>query len=403
MIKIPNDVENIIKETYKKNKFKKNPTGYFYDLRTITENINNLKNNLPKQVDLYYAMKANNNKDVLKHISNNSYVCGIEIASYGELLQALKYEKANNIIFTGPGKTELELEEAIKKGIRYINIESIIEAIRINKIATKLNISKVNVLVRINTNYSISGNVEHMGGTSTKLGIDENDCINSIKYIEKLEHISIKGIHVFAASGVLDDISLIESNDYIFKLAKRIEKEIGNISVIDFGGGLGIDYTNKNRIFNIEDYGKRLHDLIKKHHFEEKTIIVELGTYLVGNAGYYTAKVIDIKEIKGKKHIIMAGGINHMGLPLEMRRMNPLYIIKMNEKKIYDKQVHVVKEKADISGPLCLVSDKLSWNTYVKEANIGDIVVYLQSGAYCYAEGMHEFLSHLYPNEFIIK
>ena len=404
MRKLDINIENIIKKTYKNYEFKKNPTGYFYDLNTIDENINNLKNNLPRQVDLYYAMKANNNKDVLKHISSNDYVCGIEIASYGELKQALKCRKGKDILFTGPGKTELELESAIKSGIRYINVESIIEAIRINKIAKKLNIPKVNILVRINTNHAITGKVEQMGGISTKLGIDENDCIESIKYIDNnLSRVNIKGIHVFAASGVLDDNSLIESNEYIFKLAVKIEKAIGHISTIDFGGGLGIDYTDRNRIFNIERYGKNLKDLIDKYKFNHKEIIVELGTYLVGNAGYYTAKIIDIKKVKGKKHIIMAGGINHSGLQLEMRRMNPIYIIRMNEEKIYEKQVDVLKEKVDISGPLCLSADKLCWDVFVKEASIGDIVVFFQSGAYCYGEGLHEFLSHLYPNEVIIK
>lgn len=404
MRKININIENIIKKTYKKSEFVKNPTGYFYDLNTIDENINNLKKNLPRQVDLYYAMKANNNKDVLKHISSNDYVCGIEIASYGELKQALKCRKGKDILFTGPGKTMLELESAIKSGIRYINVESIVEAIRINEIAKKLNIPKVNILIRINTNHAITGKVEHMGGTSTKLGIDENECIASIKYInENLSRVHIKGIHVFAASGVLDDNSLIDSNEYIFKLALKIEKAIGHISTIDFGGGLGIDYSDRNKIFNIERYGKNLKGLIDKYKFNHKEIIVELGTYIVGNAGYYTAKIIDLKKIKGKKHIIMAGGINHSGLQLEMRRMNPVYIIKMNEPKIYEKQVKVSKEKVDISGPLCLSADKLSWDVYIDEANIGDIVVFLQSGAYCYGEGLHEFLSHLYPNEEIIK
>ena len=403
MRKISSNVENIIKKAYKKSEFIKNPTGYFYDLNTIDENINNLKKYLPRQVDLYYAMKANNNKDVLKHISSNDYVCGIEIASYGELKQALKHRKGKEILFTGPGKTELELESAIKSSIKYINVESVIEAIRINNIAHKLNVKKVNILVRINTNHAISGKVEQMGGTSTKLGIDENECIASIKYIKTLSRINIKGIHVFAASGVLDDKKLIESNEYIFKLAKKVEKEVGHLSTIDFGGGLGIDYSDHNKIFNIEEYGKNLKALIDKYKFNHKEIIVELGTYLVGNAGYYTAKIIDIKKVKGKKHIIMAGGINHSGLQLEMRRMNPICIVKMNEPKIYEKQVKVSKEKVDVSGPLCLSADKLAWDVYIEEANIGDIVVFLQSGAYCYGEGLHEFLSHLYPNEFIIS
>lgn len=394
---------NYIKQTYLKKEFIKNPTCYFYDLKIIKNNINNLKKNLPKQVSLYYAMKANNNKEVMKCITKNKYVKGIEIASSGELIQATKYIDSSNIIFTGPGKTEYELEEAIKNNIRFINIESITEALRIQKIAEKLKKETVNILIRINLNYAIPNGTELMSGCSTKMGIDEDVCIESIKYIQTLKNIKIKGIHVFAASGVLDYNSLIKSNRYIFDLVKKIEKETGLLEVIDFGGGLGIDYTDNNQLFNIEQYSLELNELIKEYNFLDKEFIMELGTYLVGNAGYYTAKIIDIKEIKGHKHIVIAGGVNHMGLPLEMRRKHPVHIIEMNEEKLYDKQPNVEKELVDISGPLCMVTDKLSWDQYIETANIGDIVVFRQSGAYCYGEGMHQFLSHMLPKELIIK
>jgi len=394
---------NYIKQKELKKEFIKNPTCYFYDLKIIKNNINNLKKNLPKQVSLYYAMKANNNKEIMKCITKNKYVKGIEIASSGELIQATKYIDSSNIIFTGPGKTEYELEEAIKNNIRFINIESITEALRIQKIAEKLKKETINILIRINLNYAIPNGTELMSGCSTKMGIDEDVCIESIKYIQKLKNIKIKGIHVFAASGVLDYNSLIKSNRYIFDLVKKIEKETGLLEVIDFGGGLGIDYTDNNQLFNIEQYSLELNELIKEYNFLDKEFIMELGTYLVGNAGYYTAKIIDIKEIKGHKHIVIAGGVNHMGLPLEMRRKHPVHIIEMNEEKLYDNQPNIEKELVDISGPLCMVTDKLSWDQYIETANIGDIVVFRQSGAYCYGEGMHQFLSHMLPKELIIK
>ena len=241
-----------------------------------------------------------------------------------------------------------------------------------------------------------------MSGRSTKMGIDENEYISSFKIISKLDRICIKGIHVFAASGVLDYKALIKSNKYIFELVKKIEKETQKISIIDLGGGIGIDYTNLNREFDVEKYFLDLDKLVKEYGYSDKEIIMELGTYIVGNAGYYTAKIIDIKKTKGYKHIIVAGGVNHMGLPLEMRRKHPVEILQMNSLKLYDGQPNVEKEKADISGPLCMVTDKLCWDEYIEKAEIGDIVIFKQSGAYCYGEGMHKFLSHMYPKELII-
>lgn len=391
-----------IKKTYLQEEFILNPTCYFYDLSIIKENINKLQKNSPTNISLYYAMKANSNSNVMDFISHNSFVKGIEIASSGELAIASKYYDNKKLIFTGPGKTEYELEQAIKSGIRLINIESVVEAIRINNIATRLKIDKVDVLIRINLNYSIEEAFEHMSGRSTKMGIDENEYISSFKIISKLDRICIKGIHVFAASGVLDYKALIKSNKYIFELVKKIEKETQKISIIDLGGGIGIDYTNLNREFDVGKYFLDLDKLVKEYGYSDKEIIMELGTYIVGNAGYYTAKIIDIKKTKGYKHIIVAGGVNHMGLPLEMRRKHPVEILQMNSLKLYDGQPNVEKEKADISGPLCMVTDKLCWDEYIEKAEIGDIVIFKQSGAYCYGEGMHKFLSHMYPKELII-
>lgn len=399
---ISKETINIIKNTYREEKYIINPTAYFYDLSIIKDNIFNLKKYMPSNISLYYAMKANTNKNILNYISKDSYIKGFEIASFGELDCASKYLGTNRLIFTGPGKTEYELEMAIKSKIRFINIESVVEAIRIQNIAEKLNISNVDILIRINLNYSLAEGTEKMSGCSTKMGIDEDDYLSSFNIINNLDRITIKGIHVFAASGVLDYQALLKSNRYIFDLVKKIEKT-KKIEVIDFGGGLGIDYTNNNRIFDIKKYGEGLTKLIREYNFLDKEIIMELGTYLVGNAGYYTAKIIDIKKTKGYKHIIVAGGVNHMGLPLEMRRKHPIEIIPMNEEKLYVDQPYIYKEKADISGPLCMVTDKLCWDEYIERANIGDIVIFRQSGAYCYGEGMHKFLSHMLPDEIIIK
>ncbi len=379
-----------------------NPTAYFYDMSIVKKNIGELEKSLPLQTKLYYAMKANSNEQLMLEIRKLNYIQGIEIASVGELEQAMKYYCGKDIIFTGPGKTDHELEQAIINDIRFINVESMTEAVRINNIVKNLGSKPVDILLRINLNYSVIDGVENMSGYSTKMGIDEEVYIDHYKAISRLEGINIKGIHAFAASGVLDYQTLLDVDRYIFDFANKLQHEVGNIDIIDFGGGLGIDYTNENRRFDVKQYGKELSGMIRQYNLSEKEIIMELGTYIVGNAGYYTAEIIDIKKIKGKKHIIIAGGVNHMGLPLEMRRKHPVRIIPMHKPKLHPGQIGVCKEIVDISGPLCIVSDKLSWDEYIELAEIGDIVVYLQSGAYCYGEGMHEFLMHMPPAEIVL-
>ena len=383
-----------------KNIYKDDVPIYLYDLDAIKENIDNISNYMPSNFLLYYAIKANPNKHILKYIKSNKNISGFEVASSGELKKALHYYKNKNILFTGPGKTESELREAIIQGIKLINVESVIEAIRINKIAIEEGITGVDVLLRINLDYRIENAAENMGGMSTKFGIDECNLNTSIKSIQKLNRINIKGIHVFSASGILDYMDAILYANQVFKLSEYIEKKYFKIEYIDLGGGFGVDYTDGNQKFDTIKYFEEMNKLIKKYDYYDKKIVLELGCYLVANCGYYLSKIIDIKSSKGYKHIIISGGLNHIPTAT-LNGKHPFTIINMGEKKLYNKQIKVSDEIADIDGPLCTAEDKVLWSVYIKHANIGDVVVIKQAGAYCYSAAWLEFLSHPYPYEII--
>ncbi len=398
-------VEDYIHFAFSKNsEVVANPTCYIYDLSEITSKIEEIDRNKCGNVSLYYAMKANPNMEVLTHIINHRGIAGVEIASTGELEKARKAGLDNSkVLFTGPGKTELELEESIKSGIRFINVESIIEAIRIDKIADKLGVEKVNVLLRVNIDYFLDGASEYMAGMSTKMGIDQSRFYEDYADIKSLKHINVCGFHVFAADGVLDYSILLKYTDYVFKFVKEAEEIVGCINVIDFGGGFGIDYTKEGKFFDTKKYFNGLENLAKKYSFENKEFILELGKFIVGSAGYYATQIVDIKDSKGMKHIVTAGGVNHMRLPIATDRKHPVYIVEMGIPKLYDKQIEVSNETVDIEGPLCMTEDKISWDEYIEDAKIGDIVVLTQSGAYCYSASTLWFLSHQMPLELVIK
>lgn len=381
-----------------------NPTCYIYDLEEITSRINEVSISKLENVSLYYAMKANPNEDVLKHVLSNKGISGIEIASIGELEIARKIGLKDNskVLFTGPGKTPDELIEAIKSKIRFINVESVVEAIRINEIAEQENIEKVDVLLRININYFLDGASEYMAGMSTKMGIDQSRFYSDYDIISNLKHINICGFHVFAADGVLDYRVLLKYTDYVFKFVEESQQVIGEMDVIDFGGGFGIDYTKSNRQFDVKAYFEGLKVLIEKYSFENKEFILELGKYIVGSAGYYATRIVDIKDCKGMKHIVTAGGVNHMRLPIATDRKHPVYVIRMGIPKLYNEQIEVSNEIVDIEGPLCMTEDKISWDEPIEHASIGDIIVLTQSGAYCYSASTLWFLSHKLPMELII-
>ena len=383
-------------------KVEDNPNCYIYDLNEINRCIHNIIDYMPSNFSLYYAMKANPNFKILKFIKSFDKISGFEIASAGELKKALKFCDGKEIIFTGPAKTEYELEQALKKGIRLLNVETIIEAIRINKIAERENIEKVDILLRINMDYKIKDAAENMGGLSTKMGIDEKEYFYSYDVISKLKHLNVLGIHVFSASGILNYHSAIEYAIYVFDIVKKIEKTGQNIKIIDLGGGFGVDYSGNDEFFDTQKYFLEIKKLIDHYNFEKKEFILELGCYLVASCGFYLSKIVDIKKSKNYKHVIIAGGLNHIPTAT-LNGKHPFYIVNLNEKKLFDKQVKVENEFVDIDGPLCTAEDKVLWNVYIKQANIGDIVVIRQAGAYCYTAAWLEFLSHDYPFEFILS
>ncbi len=381
-----------------------NPTCYIYDREEITARIEEIKNNKPANVSLYYAMKANPNKAIISHVLTHDAVKGIEIASIGELeiARVSGLDDDGCVLFTGPGKTPKELEAAVKSKIRFINVESVIEAIRINDIAEKLGVDKVNILLRVNINYMLDGASEYMAGMSTKMGIDQSKFYEEFAVISALSHLSVCGFHVFAADGVLDHTILLKYCKFVFDFVKEAEARTHKMQVIDFGGGFGIDYTKKGHTFNTKEYFNEFNKLVHEYSFEDKEFILELGKYIVGSAGYYATKIIDIKDCKGMKHIVTAGGVNHMRLPIATDRKHPVYILGMNESKIYYAQPEVLNERVDIEGPLCMTEDKISWDEFIHHAAIGDIVVLTQSGAYCYSASTLWFLSHELPLELII-
>lgn len=395
------NIINAINKIYLKQDVIDNPTCYLYDLQDISKKIKEIEKFAPKNVKLYYAIKANPNKEILKHIRKFDYVQGVEIASNGELFKAKKFFHNNEILFTGPGKTIKELEQSIENNIRLINCESIVEAYRINNIAQQKN-KNVDILLRINVDYYIDGADEHMAGCSTKMGIDEKDFIKIYNEILSFKNLNIRGVHVFSASGILDYKFLLKYIVYVFDLIKSLENKGINIDIIDFGGGIGIDYTKSNCKFNIEKYFKELKKIIKLYNYQGKELILELGKYLVGECGYYTTKIIDIKNNKNYKHIVTAGGVNHMRLPIATDRKHSVYIINKNEPSFCKYQEVVKNEIVDIEGPLCMNEDKISWNDMIDYACIGDIVVLKQSGAYCFSASTLWFLSHEMPKEYIL-
>ena len=377
---------------------------YIYDTTVMRDKIARLKTILPETVDIYYAMKANPHVAFLV-AAGESEIAGIEIASLGEAKKAVGAGfDTSALIFTGPGKSPEELTWCVSNHIENVHVESLTEAHRLNNICAQLGQNQ-DILVRVNPNCHIHGAQASFSGDSSKLGIDEKRLDDILPQIFALPHLNFRGLHVYAASGVLEIADLLKNCDLVFNLAKKIETIYPDVycHVIDFGGGFGIDYLQTGKDFSPQAYAAGLSELITRFRFGDRRLVLELGRYLTADAGWYCTEILDIKESLGKKQVICAGGTNHFRRPAALSINHPLTIVPMHRPKIFAGQEMVDNETVFVGGPLCNTADKLAAkDVHIERAEIGDFAVFSLAGAYGYSMSHLDFLSHAHPREIVV-
>lgn len=376
---------------------------YLYDTTPMREKIAHLVQIMPNGLELFYAVKANPHPAFLKAALEAGAV-GIEIASLGEARRAVDAGfSADRLIYTGPGKSPEELAWSVKNGVRTVHIESLVEAHRLNNICKQQGKS-MDVLLRINANFDIHDAQTTFSGGSKKFGIDEEKLDEALPRILALEQLNFRGLHVYAASGVLNVGDLLKNCELVFDLTKKIEAAYTgvNCDIIDFGGGFGVDYLETGSDFDPQAYADGLATMIADYGFEGRRFVLELGRYLAADSGYFCTEILDIKESRGKKQVVCAGGINHFRRPAALSINHPLGIVRTSKEKLFDEQESVINEKVYFGGPLCTSADKLANDIYVEAADVGDVAVFGLAGAYGLTMSNQEFLSHARPEEVVL-
>jgi diaminopimelate decarboxylase len=378
---------------------------YIYDTAPMRAKIAHLKSLMPKGVEIFYAMKANPHAAFLAAAKEEN-VAGIEVASLGEAVMAVKAGfPAERLIYTGPGKAPEELLWSAQNGVRTVHLESLTEAHRLDQLCREHNKTQ-DILLRVNPNFHIHGAQANFSGDSSKLGIDEKKLHEFLPQILAMENLRFRGLHVYAASGVLNVADLLKNCEMVFTMARGIEAKFptAHCDIIDFGGGFGIDYLESGNDFSPETYAKELQKLIDTYGFGDRRFVLELGRYLAADSGWYVTEILDIKDSLGKKQVVVAGGAHHFRRPVALKINHPVMIVAMNRPKIFPGQEKVNKESVFIGGSLCNSADKLApHDVYLENAEIGDMVVIGLAGAYGLTMSHIEFLSHPRPPEIIVK
>ena len=378
---------------------------YIYDKRVIAHRIGELRRNLPSEINIHYAIKANPMPELVQYIS--SLVDGFDVASKKETELALGTNStANKISISGPGKSIEELEYAIINDI-IVNIESITEFNRIIDIAETIGKSP-SITVRVNPDFEIKSTGMKMGGGSSPFGIDAEKIPAFIKMLNNY-NVNFKGFHIFWGSQNLNTEIIMETHRQIFQLVNKLLDECEQpINYLNIGGGFGIPYFPREKRLDIRPIGQNLSELITKYKnlLTNTSIVMELGRFIVGEAGAYVCEVKDIKNSRGTKYLITNGGLHHHlaatgNFGQVLRKNYPIAISHPGHINL-NKNLNNKFELVNITGPLCTPLDVLGHKVRLPQAHIGDHIVIFQSGAYGLTASPVNFLSHPECKEILI-
>ncbi|HEY9645347.1 MAG TPA: type III PLP-dependent enzyme [Chroococcidiopsis sp.] len=376
---------------------------FVYDEHILEHTLGRLRKALPSQFSVFYSIKANPNPHFLQFFIRHG--CGLEIASLGEFHRALDAGCApENILFAGPGKTEAELEAVLSKGIGEIHAESALEIKRIAAIADRLNI-RAHVALRVNPTGEAQGGAMRMGGKPLAFGVDEEQLPEIIHYILSFPQLEFQGIHLFAGTQILDHAVLINQYRKGLAIAKRVAEHTQRpLATIDFGGGLGIPYFAHEQALDLDALHAELHQLMDEiqhePHLQGTRFLIEPGRYLAGESGIYVARVNDIKISRGKKFLILDGGMHHHlaasgNLGQTIKRNYPIAVL--------NKLGQPNQEDVEVVGPLCTPLDTLGRSLQLPAVEVGDLIGIFQSGAYARSASPLGFLSQPTPPEVWIE
>lgn len=363
---------------------------YAHDAGRIAARVAEVRAALPSLARLHYAVKANPLPAVVAHLCG--LVDGLDVASGGELLLALRNGgQGAHISFAGPAKQAAELEQAVAAGV-LINIESFREVPLLAAASERLG-RAARVAVRVNPDFELRGAGMAMGGGAKPFGVDAEQVPDLLRAIGSAG-LAFEGFHVFPGSQMLHGERLAAVIEQSWRLVQRLAQDApAPLQHVNLGGGWGIPYAETDRPLNLVPVSQAL-ALVQEalqRVAPGARLVIELGRYLVGEAGVYVARVIDRKISRGEVFLVTDGGLHHNlaatgNFGQVIRRHYPLAIgNRMNVPE---------RERVSVVGPLCTPLDRFGERVALAPAQPDDLVVVFQSGAYGASASPSGFLGH---------
>jgi len=371
---------------------------YVYDRSVMTRKVRLLRSALPAEVELHYAIKANPMPGVVQHLAG--LVDGLDVASAGELAVALTTDTSrSDISFAGPGKSVAELEQAVAAGI-VVNMESPHEMRRLADLARRSG-ARPKVAVRVNPDFELKSSGMKMGGGPKQFGIDAEAVPALLEELEQLP-LDFWGFHIFCGSQNLRPEILVEAQQRSAALAIELSRHAPSpVRLLNLGGGFGIPYFPGEKALDLAPIGANLRELMPRirSQLPDSKVVLELGRFLVGEAGIYICRVLDRKISRGHVFLVTDGGLHHH----LAASGNFGQVLRKNYPVLIANRIGAgPRERASVVGPLCTPLDLLADRMELDQAREGDLVAVFQSGAYGLSASPLGFLSHPAPREVLL-
>ncbi|WP_311267300.1 pyridoxal-dependent decarboxylase, exosortase A system-associated [Sphingobium sp. WCS2017Hpa-17] len=372
---------------------------FVYDMDIVAAQVRRFREAMPDALHLHYAIKANPYAPLMARMAGQ--VDGFDIASGGELAMALEAGMPpNRISFAGPGKRDDELEAAIFAGVT-INLESEGEGRRALAVADRIG-KRPRVAVRVNPDFDLKGSGMRMGGGAKPFGVDADRAAALARAMIEAGA-DWQGWHIFAGSQNLDPLAIIETQAATIALAARLSDAVGATPpLVNLGGGFGLAYFPGDNRLDIRPIGvaldselSSLPDILRGTAFA-----IELGRWLVGEAGVYLTRVIDVKVSQGETFVVVDGGLHHQlaasgNFGTVVRRNYPIAVANRFGAPPTADPVTVV-------GCLCTPIDRLGDKVALPSVKEGDLIAIFLAGAYGASASPAAFLGHPSPRELLL-
>jgi diaminopimelate decarboxylase len=371
---------------------------YAYDRAAIAARVAELRRQLPAGVLLHYAVKANPMPAVVQHLA--SLVDGLDVASAREMHVALDTGMAPSCVsFAGPGKTGAELACAAAAGI-VVNVESARE-VEVLAARSRASGTRPRVAVRVNPDFELKSSGMKMSGGPKPFGVDAEIVPALLDRIGELG-LDFDGFHIFSGAQNLRADAIQEAQEKTIQLGIRLARHAPSpVRTLNIGGGYGIPYFPGDQPLDTAAVGAGLGRLLPEvaRHLPHAKVVVELGRYLVGEAGIYVCRVIDRKISRGRVFLVTDGGLHHHlaasgNFGQVIRKNYPVLV----GNRVTGKE----RERVSVVGPLCTPLDLLADDMEMARADVGDLIAVLQSGAYGSTASPAAFLSHPHAAEVLV-